>query len=354
LQNLQAALAAGDPPDVAQIGYLYTDYVAANFPFVPITELAERFGGESHLARFPDNILELGRVGGVMMGMPYSLSNIIMYYNKDLMAEAGLDPETPPETWEEWREVAQAVRETTGKPMYLQILDDNWSTEALIASNGGELLTCEGGYYRAGFSSPEAIEAVQMWADMVREGLMLNALWNQGEQAFLAGETLTFGTTIAKRAALQESAPFELGGTRFPRFGDRPTRLPGGGNVLTVFAQDEARQEATWAFIEFLTSEQGFTTWTMGTGYVPLLAEITDDPEYLGAFVADNPIQQIAVEQLDNTISWTSFPGADGLAANQALFAALQRALGGQASVEEALGSAAQEVDRLIHNERCN
>lgn len=349
LQNLQAALVANNPPDVAQIGYLYTHYVAENFPFVPITDLISKFGGT--LSRFPANVLGLGQVGGVQLGMPYSLSNIVTYYNADAFKKAGLNPDKPPTTWSEWRAAAQQLK----KPIYIQLLDDNWSLEALIASNGGSLLSCQNGNAVPAFASQEAIEALQFWADLVKGGLAINALWNQGEQVFLAGEAAAYMTTIAKRAGLQAASQgkFELRGTRFPSFGSKPTKLPAGGNVLAVFSKDPAKQAAAWRFIQFLTSEKGFTTWTKGTGYVPLLDKLDDDPRFLKDFVAQNPIQRIGIQQLPSVYRWTSFPGANGLAASQALFKATQRALSEQVSARVALNDAAQEVGGLIKGENC-
>ena len=75
LQNLQAALAAGNPPDVAQIGYLYTRYVAENLPFVPADELDRRYTGGRVLGRYAPNIRALGLVEGRMVGVPYSSSS---------------------------------------------------------------------------------------------------------------------------------------------------------------------------------------------------------------------------------------------------------------------------------------
>lgn len=357
LQNLQAALAAGTPPDVAQIGYLYTRYTASNFPYVSTTELAKKFGGERHLRRFTGNVLALGQVDGVQVGMPYSLSNIVAYYNADLFRRAGLDPDRPPSTWDGWRRAAQQIKARTGKAgLYLILLDDNWAVEALFRSNGARLLKCEGGTYRTGVDSKEAVEALGLWASLVRDGLALGVLLQQGEQSFLAGETGAFMTTIARRAGLQEQTRgrFELRAARFPTFGGKAPSLPGGGNVLMVFSRDPKKQEAAWKFIEFLTSAEGFTIWTKGTGYVPLMPELIRDARYLKTFVEQNPIQRVAVEQLPFTASWTSFPGSNGLAASQALFRAVQRALAGQASAEVALKEAAQEMNRLIGSERCS
>jgi multiple sugar transport system substrate-binding protein len=356
LENLQTSLASGEPPDIAQIGYLYLDYTANNFPFVPTEELVAAYEDGDFFGGFPDNILDLGRVDGSQVGMPYAVSNIVTYYNADMLREAGLDPDAPPETWEEWEEASRTILEATGKPgIYLQILDDNWSTEAMIKANGGQLLECEGGEAaRVAFDRPEAVEAIQYWADLIDEGLALNVLWEQGEQAFLSGEVATFITTIAKRGTLEEQASFDLRGTTFPTFGGREPELPTGGNNLFVFSQEEEKRRAAWEFIKFLESPEGLTTWTEGTGYLPTREGVAEDPQYLADFLEENPIQAIAVEQIPLAGRWQSFPGSEGLRANNVLFEGLQQALGGQDTAESALGRAAEQVEDLVAGEPCS
>ena len=92
-------------------------------PFVALEELAAQYDGKAHLAKFSENILELGISDEQLVGMPFSLSNIVIYYNKDLMEAAGLDPENPPQTWQEWQDAGQIIREETGKPLYIEISD---------------------------------------------------------------------------------------------------------------------------------------------------------------------------------------------------------------------------------------
>jgi multiple sugar transport system substrate-binding protein len=243
------------------------------------------------------------------------------------------------------------IKEETGKPaIYVQILDDNWTTQAMMESNGGSMIACDNGIVRATFDAPENTEALQFWADMIEEGLALNVLSTQGEQAFLAGEVATYMTTIAKRNNLEANASFDLRGTTFPAFTGKETRLPGGGNTLVVFSQDQEKQEAAFRFIEFLQSAESFATWTRGTGYVPLNR---DTPEVLGDFLTENPIQEVAIRQMPNVVTWITFPGADGLAAQQSLFAASQQAFLGQMSAEAALQASAAEVNSLLANESC-
>jgi multiple sugar transport system substrate-binding protein len=354
LQNTQAAIAGGNPPEVVQVGYLYTNYVAENLPFQEIRALAERNGATKHLDSFPKSIFKLGTVGNQLVGLPYSLSNMIGYVNLDLVKKAGLDPNKLPNSWEGWRKLAPDIKAKTGKyAISMGYNDDNWSIEGLIASNGGNLLECQNGEQKAVFDSKEGAAALQLWADLVKNSTWLNANYQQGEQAFLAGETLVHFTTIASRANYQRNAKFELRGIGYPRFGSKPVRIPGGGNVLVSFAKDTAKQAAAWKFIQYLTSNSGFSVWTKGTGYVPLLPSLSLDSRYLKDFIAQNPIQQVGIRQLGNTITWTSFPGNNGLAAGQSLFKAVQQALSSQSPADVALKSAAIEVNRLIAGEKC-
>ena len=105
--------------------------------------------------------------------------------------------------------------------------------------------------------------------------------------------TVAWVHSIAARAGIQRDADFDLRATLYPQHGEKPVRVPGGGNFLTIYSQDSARQNAAWEFVQHLQSPEGFTEWTKGTGYVPLLPGLTEDPAYLADFVAENPIQEL-------------------------------------------------------------
>ncbi|MDA4630247.1 extracellular solute-binding protein, partial [Escherichia coli] len=49
---------------------------------------------------FSDNILRLAQVGGQQVGLAFATSNPIMYYNADLIRQAGGNPDQPPKTWD--------------------------------------------------------------------------------------------------------------------------------------------------------------------------------------------------------------------------------------------------------------
>jgi multiple sugar transport system substrate-binding protein len=303
----------------------------------------------------PQNIFDLTLINGEHVGVTYSLSNAIVYYNPELFEQAGLDPDSPPQTIEEWTQAAAMFREALDLPLLtIDFAGDNWAVENLIASNGGDLLICEeDGTYGTGIATPEAIEALQTWGDWVANGYEVNAL-DQARTVFWSGQAGALIWSIGGRGAVESNADFDVRATTYPQFGDKPTRLPTGGNMLVVMSQDPARQEASWRFIQYLLSAEGVTTWTEGTGYIPSKPALAEDPDYLADFYAANPIQQVATSQVENQIVWTSFPGTNGAAASTELFEAVQATLGGEQTAEEALTAAALEINNLIGDEPCS
>lgn len=354
LENLQASLAAGSPPDVAQIGYLYLDYVYSNLPYVAPETMIEAYGSDDFLSGFADNIIKLGTTRGQQMGIPFAVSAPLTYYNADLFAEAGLDPEQPPVTTAEWWAAAEQIKAETDKVgLYIQLLNDNWTLDSLIGSNGVSLLECDDNGTTAIFDSPEGVEALTWWADLVAEGYSLNVLSPEGQPTFLAGETAAFITTPALRATIEDQAPFDVRATQHPRWGEKELSLPTGGNTLVAFSADPAKQEATWKFIEFLYTPESMNLWIQGTGYLPPRADATAPGTELAKFVESNQIQSVAVSQIPYARRWITFPGPSGLEAQQVLFAATQAALGGQKAADVALSEAAASINSLIAGEPC-
>jgi len=346
LEKVQAAQAAGEPPGVAQIGYSQLDYVAQNFRLAPVDELAAEYGGEEFLNNFPDNLLGLGRADGRQVGVPYVLSLALAYYNADLLSEAGLDPDNLPRTWDEWERAARTIRDELSMPgLCFRVNPGNtWFAQTMIECNGGRLLGCEDGQAAAAFDSPEAVEATKFWADSVDEGLVLNVLEEQGDQAFLSGELPVLLHSISALGSLREQASFDLRATTFPQFDGRKLRLPGGGNALLVFSEDSAEREAAWKFVQFLLSSENASLWCETTGYLPTRR---------GVEVQEDAIRDVAVDQLPYTVPWLSFPGPNGFQASQVLFDAHQAAIGGRGDVEGNLERAAAEVNGMIEGQPC-
>ncbi len=154
---------AGNPPDMAQIG-AYADYASQG--------LLHRVGDLLSIpvqADFLSQLSEAGEVNSVQYGMPFAASTRLLFYNKSLFAEAGL---TPPETWNELVECAEALKADGVKfPYALPLGPEEAQAETLqwlLSGDGG--YTDIGGTY--GIDSTENVETLSWLRDeLVGKGL---------------------------------------------------------------------------------------------------------------------------------------------------------------------------------------
>ncbi|WP_352418177.1 ABC transporter substrate-binding protein, partial [Proteiniborus sp.] len=350
MQNLQAEVASGNNPSIVMIGYNYLKYFAANFNYTSPKEIVEKYVPEdkNYLSEtFLDNILSLAQVDGEQVGIPFSISTPIIYYNADLFKAAGLDPDQPPKTWEEVRAYAKQISEKTGEyGFYMQEYADNWAVQGLLESNGAKILSEDN---RAAFASPEAVEAYQLLADMVlvdKSALHITA--DEGIQTFINGKVGIFAGTSAKIGTIQSASQFDLRATEFPVFEGKDRRIPAGGNFLPIMAQSEEEQKAAWEFIKFIMQPEWLAKWSQNTGYLPPRQDVAEDPDGLKAYIEENQLLGVAFSEMDGIYSWVAFPGDVGTRAEQLFADTRDKILGGEASVEEALTSAQDELNKLL------
>lgn len=347
MQNLQAALAAKNPPAVAQIGHNFLGYVSENIPYTPVEEFT---GSEPEFIKnYTENILDLGRYKGKLVGMPLSLSSPVMYVNADLLKAAGLESEKLPTTFDESRAAARTVKDKTGKfGIWIQsYAGDYWNIQALIQSNGGRLLSED--RTQVVWDGPEAVEAMQLHGDLAQSDRTLPVVTgDEGHQSFMNGDIAMAITSIARLSGIAAASKFTLLTAKHPTFGTKPRKVPGGGNSLYVFATDPDQKAAAWEWIKFLAGPEGQTSWVKGTGYVPIRNGIADDPQYLKTYLDEKRQMRAALDQLPDVVPWAVFPGRNSLQIGQVLTDARDEILGGNRDAKSALTEAAAKANALI------
>jgi ABC-type glycerol-3-phosphate transport system substrate-binding protein len=197
----------------------------------------------------------------------------------------------------------------------------------------------------AAFDSAEAAAAIQLWADLVAEGLALNVpTADQSEQAFLSQGVAVCIATTSVMGSFREQATFDLKAATFPAFGEKGLRLPSGGNSLFVLASDDGKREAAWRFVEHMESPENLSLFCLATGYLPARN---------GVALPQDALRDVAVGQREYVVPFVSFPGPNGFQAAQVLSDGVMQALGGRSRAEDVLVEAADEVDGLIDGRPC-
>ena len=353
MQNLQAEAAAGNSPALVQIGWAFLDYFSNNFSYVSPQEAIDKFDKEEAgflQDKFLPNVLELAvNSEGSQVGIPYSLSNPVLYINKDILREAGL-AEDGPATWQEVSEFAKTVKEKTGKyGFYMQEPADFWAQQGLIESSGAKMLTTNAeGKKEAAFATEDGIEAMQLMADMVKDQTALHISWEEGCQSFIDGNCAMLYTTIARRASVQKGAQFDAATVKSPLWNDKERMVPAGGCFLAITAQGDDQVKAAWEFEKFLYSVESMAAWTEGTGYVPPRKDVAGAENGLKTFLAENKMMNAAIEQMDGVVPWTAFPGDAGLQAEQMLLDMRDQILGGQVTAEQGMKATQDAINQLL------
>ena len=187
-----------------------------------------------------------------------------------------------------------------------------------------------------------------MVADLMKDGVALHVSWEEGFQSFVDGNCAMLYTTIARRAAAQKSAQFDIATVKSPVWGEKERIVPAGGCFLAITAQDEEQIAAAWEFEKYLYSIESMAAWTIGTGYVPPRNDVAEAENGLKDFLAENEMMNAAIEQMDGVVSWASFPGDAGLQAEQMLLDMRDQIFGGQVTAEEGMTSTQNAINELL------
>ncbi|MFI5012665.1 MAG: ABC transporter substrate-binding protein [Hyphomicrobiales bacterium] len=330
-QRVQADIAVGRRPDLAQLGFGDLDFNVHQFGIKALDDITPAEEIKAHTDGMVPAGLELGRMDGKMYGLAYTFSTPVLFYNATLFREAGLDPDKPPRNFDEVRAAAQAIKDRAGKQGFFPtIFDYDWMLQGLILSNGGRTLSED--RKRLTFAEPAAVEVLQMMHDFAKSGLLPNIREAESQDVMVSGNLGMFLTTSAYQRFLVNGAKdkWELRAAEMPAFGDKPTHPTNSGSALFILSDDPVKQRAAWELMKFLTSKHGYTIITSKIGYLPLRPEIVDDPAYLADWVKENPLIRPNLAQLARLSPWQSFPGPSYTQIRKAYLTAVSEAVYGE------------------------
>ena len=348
LQKIQASKLAGTLPDVAVTEISSVPVLGALGAAQPLDDLIAVSGGQQFLNRFWPSMLLNCLYGGKFYGVPFQRSTPVMYYNKDAFAEAGLDPEKPPLTWEELVNVAQKLtrRErdrTTRWGLELPLEAFNWFYYALTYANGGETLSADG--TRVLWDQPKNLEALQFWYDLVNKYMVTPAYtpWNDGPQEFAASKTAMVWHSSGSQAFMRQNVKFRWGLGRIPKhtqFGP-----PSGGGNMLMYTNDPARRQAAWTFMTWMSDAPQAARWSVASGYLATNIASWDRPE-MQTLVKEHPEVLVTKEQLTDAKAEPA--SAKYAPARDILNALIKDVLARKAALEPATKQAVEEANAAM------
>ena len=295
----QASFAAGNAPEVTMNEIASIETFAKFGMTEDLTPFVEQDAEEVNMDDFNPGLMGNSYVDDKLHGLPYLRSTPIVYINKTLFEEKGIDPQSI-QNWEDFKAAADQLtdEETVGISMPVDI----WFYEAFVAQAGGEMVNENGELV---FNGEGGVEALDYWKDMVTDGSMripggeLTQAADMARQDFANGRAgMFFSSTADLTLMLQlaEDNGYELETIMFPENEQR--KVPtGGANLVMTAGLEEEKQQAAWEFIKFMTATEQTAYASAYTGYLPSRLSAIDS-DTMQELYEEQPQFKVAVDQL--------------------------------------------------------
>ncbi|NLC20938.1 MAG: extracellular solute-binding protein, partial [Halomonadaceae bacterium] len=168
--------------------------------------------------------------------------------------------------------------------------------------------------------------------------------WGTLRQNFLEESTAMMWHTTGNLSAVRSEASFDFGVAMLP-MNTQPGSPTGGGNFYLFKDSSEEEQRAALTFVRWMTAPERAAAWSIETGYMGV-SPAAYETEALLDYVVEFPPAAVARDQLEHgTAELATYQGGR---VRRALDNAVQAALAGQMSPEEALKQAQAEADAAL------
>jgi len=348
--KIETMVASGQAPDCGMINIMDVYRYAAYEALVPLDDVVPA----EQIKQYGESLLDGCKWEGQLYGLPYACGNFVLVWNKDVFEQAGLDPQTPPKTWDEVIEFSKQIKTNAGVPglgvvgtadssttNFYQILYHTWSGKPMYDEVAKEPL----------FTGEEGLEALQFYYDLVhthqitvddplshsrfdyrpllrdaRIGMTLDGPWPLP----IWKEATDFSSPETSRIGLAKLPEGPISGY---------SSGPSGNDQLVVFSQTKFRDAAV-KMILFASSLKWQKENDILYGYVPARLDEAELEEFQKWY------WQPFVEGLKTAFS--VYPKLiQGREFDRIVYEMVQKVLAKQLTPEEALKEADTEVRKL-------
>ena len=302
-------------PDVAMIAGAGIPSAVTYDSLVKIDDLINREGNTISRDELEPNMLRSYTYANELIGMPFSCSAIMLYYNQDMFREVGLDPDAPPATI---AEMAEAIEK-------LMVKDDKGNVTRYglnVAVRRYQMANFIGGQGEYNFfgDNEGGRTAPMTKVTFGEDGTLRNYLteWQKviatgGYKPFEDDINEEFSLGLFGMAIMSCARIGKIKGLVGDKFAWDVAALPkvsaddkggiavGGSCVVMFDPQKSAEQvDATWEFVQFMVSAEAQFKFHQTTGYIPVNRAVYELPE-ADAWFTENPLYQRVVDCIHNS-----------------------------------------------------
>ena len=347
--KLVAAYSAGQGPDVcfADLGGWVPTFAAQEW----LEPLDDRLATSDATEQIWPNLWPTVTYEGKRYGLPWYTDCRLLLYNTKMFTDAGLDPQKPPETWDDLLATAQKLSDESKKIYGYGVTGAKSETATLaymiyLYGAGGEFLTED--YSKAAFNTPEGLEALKFYTDLFVQykvsppGTLsyteddYRTMMAQNKVAMAIGGPWSF--------PLIEMANPEIKGNyavAIHPYKTTPASVLGGW--ASVISKTSTQKDAAWKFVDFITSYDVWMKWVEENGGpMPTRQDVCKDAP---TFQAD-PKWQVIFETFPYAKVRPPIPQYPQI--SDQIQTMIQNVLSGQDTAENAIQKAEEEVNKLL------
>ena len=355
LTKALTAYSANQAPSIVQVYEVGTRTMLDSGAIVPVMEVS---GGTLDQAEFVQPILNYYAIDGELRCMPFNSSTAMLYYNKDMFAAAGLDPEQPPTTFSEVYDMGKKIVDSGAAPSAISFGWPAWILEQMFAMQDQMLADQNNG--RGGlatevyFNSEFGVKVLTEWQKWSDEGLLFyGGREYSANDPFIAGEFAMLVQSTSSLGGIEAKVDFDLGTAFLPILDgyDRSgNNVVGGGCLWTMDGQSADQLDAVWRFYQYLSETDQAVYWHKGTGYFPATNAAVEALDAEGWFT-DHPNFRTAFDQIlagNDTPASRGVLLGDFVIIRDVVGAAIEESVVNGMAPKEALDAAVEESNQIL------
>ncbi len=310
-ESLQATVLAarqGNAPALLQVEGVSSQLALDSGVFQPVSAIKN-----VDFSDYIKPVVSYYTIGGKVNSIPFNSSSPVLYFNKDLMLKAGLDPKNPPTTFSAVFKTCAKFETAKLGIKCIALTPFSWLFEQWMSEQNAQLLNNNNGRQeRATASYIDSVSGRKIFA-FYKELNDLGYLTNTGKLADTVGTNAIFSNqkalmTINSTAGLgnlldaakQNGFQMGVGVLPIPNGSTRNGVIIGGASLWVTKSVAKPEAETALDFALFMTNTENMASWHKVTGYYPVRTSSVNLLRKQGWFL-NNPLQIVAFNQLLNT-----------------------------------------------------
>ena len=277
-QKVPAAVAAGQGPD---LGIMHIDTLSTNAArnvIIPLDDVAAELNLEEN--DFAPVVWDAGIYNGSRYGIPLDMHPLGFYYNKTVMQEAGLDPNTPPQTESEYMSALEQMKAKGIQGYWVTpfLFTGVFQFESLLWQFGGELFNEDA--TEATFNSDAGVQALTWMVDAINKGYSPPNVGQDADMnAFQSDKNAFHWNGIWMINEFKKNPKLEWGVAPLPQIGTERAAWANSHNfvIMRQQPQDPNKLAAAKVFIAWISEHS--LEWAK-SGQVPARADVRESPAF--------------------------------------------------------------------------